>query len=88
MGSEPGVAGGCRRDRPGSVLSLEPEWGAAASRMRTLRGPQVDPGHYPGAVGGVSGAQSRAGCDWRPTIHYGPQAEPILRVGLSATFDW
>ena len=48
----PGVA-----DR-GPWVSVEPEWGAAASRMQAFWGPQVDPGLHPGAaVGGASGAQ-------------------------------
>lgn len=87
----------------GPWVSLEPEWGAAASRMHALWGPQADPGLHPGAVGDISGAEPgrlllaagyalpEAGADLQVEatreIH-GPQAEPNLRLGLTATLDW
>ena len=87
----------------GPWVSLEPEWGAAASRMHALWGPQADPGLHPGAPGGISGAEPgrlrlaagyalpAAGADLRLEAtreNYGPRAEPNLRVGLSTTFNW
>ena len=87
----------------GMWVSVEPEWGAAASRMHAMWGQQPDPGLHPGAVGGISGAEPgrlrlaagyalpEAGADLRLEATretYGPRAEPNLRVGLSATFDW
>ena len=42
----------------GPWVSVEPEWGAAASRMQAFWGPQVDPGLHPSAaVSGASGGQ-------------------------------
>ena len=87
----------------GSWVSIEPEWGAAASRMHALWGPQADPGLHPGAVGGISGAEPgrlllaagyalpEAGTDLRVEAAretYGPQADSNLRLGLTAAFDW
>ena len=44
--------------RRGAWVSVEPEWGAAASRMHALWGPQPDPGLHPGAaLGGALGAE-------------------------------
>ena len=87
----------------GPWVSIEPEWGAAASRMHAMWGQQPDPGLHPGAVAGVPGAEPgrlllaagyalpEAGADLRLEATrdtYGPRAEPNHRVGLSATFDW
>ena len=89
--------------RRGAWVSVEPEWGAAASRMHAMWGQQPDPGLHPGAVAGIAGAEPgrlrlaagyalpEAGADLRLEAAretYGPRAEPNLRVGLSATFDW
>ena len=89
--------------RRGAWVSVEPEWGAAASRMHAMWGQQPDPALHPGAVGGISGAEPgrlllaagytlpEAGADLRLEAtreSYGPRPEPNLRVGLSATFNW
>lgn len=89
--------------RRGAWVSVEPEWGAASSRMHAMWGRQPDPGLHPGAVGGISGAEPgrlrlaagyalpEAGADLRlegTRETYGPHAGPNLRVGLAATFNW
>ena len=87
----------------GAWMSLEPEWGAAASRMNALWGPQADPGLHPGVAGGITGAGPgrlrlaagyalpEAGADLRLEAMretYDPRTEPGLRVGFSATLQW
>ena len=85
----------------GPWMSIEPEWGAASSRMQALWGPQADPGLYPG--GGVPGAQPgrlrlaagyalpETGADVRLEAmreSRDPQAGPQLGVRFSATLNW
>ena len=85
----------------GPWMSIEPEWGAASSRMQALWGPQADPGLHPG--GGVPGAQPgrlrlatgyalpEAGADVRLEAmreSRDPQAGPQLGVRFSATLNW
>ena len=76
----------------GPWVSVEPEWGAAASRVQAFWGPQVDAGLHPGAaIGGASGARPgrlrlaagyalpETGADLRfeaTRETYGPQAAP------------
>ena len=83
-------------------VSLEPEWGAAASRMHAFRGPQVDPGLHPGAAGIVGAQPGRLRLATGYTLPeagatvqveatretYGSEEDPSLRVGMSAMFDW
>ena len=88
----------------GPWMSIEPEWGAASSRMQALWGPQADPGLHPGAaVGGVPGAQPgrlrlaagyalpETGADVRLEAmreSRDPQAGPQLGVRFSTTLNW
>ena len=94
----PGVTGS------GPWVSLEPEWGAAASRMQAFSGPQADMGLSPGAaVAGIDGAQPgrlrlaagyalpEAGTDLSLEVARetrGPDAGRNLGVRLSATLGW
>ena len=85
----------------GPWMSIEPEWGAASSRMQALWGPQADPGLYPG--GGVPGAQPgrlrlaagyalpETGADVRLEAmreSRDPQVGPQLGVRFSTTLNW
>ena len=88
----------------GPWVSLEPEWGAAASRLQTLSGPQADLGLSPGAaVTGIDGVQPgrlrlaagyalpEADADLKLEVaqeNRGPDAGPTLGVQLSATLGW
>ena len=90
--------------RSGPWVSVEPEWGAAASRMQAMWGPQADPGLYPGAAaagaGGVEPGRLRlaagyalpeAGTDLMLEAARetrGPQAGASLGVRLSANVSW
>ncbi len=94
----PGVSGS------GPWVAVEPEWGAAASRMDTMWGPQADPGMYPGAaVAGGNGAEPGrlrleagytlpdAGTDLMLEAareSRGPQEDASLGVRLSANVSW
>ena len=90
--------------RSGPWVSVEPEWGAAASRMQAMWGPQADPGLYPGAAvaggGGVEPGRLRlaagyalpeAGTDLMLEAAretHGPQGGSRLGVRLSANVNW
>ena len=93
----PGVTGS------GPWVSLEPEWGAAASRMQALSGPQADLGLHGAAVTGADGVQPgrlrlaagyalpEAGADLKLEVARetrGADADPNLGVRLSATLGW
>ena len=90
--------------RRGAWVSIEPEWGAAASRMHAMWGAAAGSGTPPRRGRLASPARSRgglrlaagyalpeAGADLRlegTRETYGPRAEPNLRVGLSAILHW
>ena len=90
--------------RSGPWVSVEPEWGAAASRMQAMWGPQADPGLYPGAaVAGSDGVEPgrlrlaagyalpEAGTDLMLEAARetrGPQEGASLGVRLSANVSW
>ena len=90
--------------RRGAWVSVEPEWGAAASRMDAMWGPQPDPGLHPGAaLGGALGAEParlrlaagyalpEAGTDLRVEAMretYDPQSAPSLGVRFAAQIGW
>ena len=91
----PGVTGS------GPWVSLEPEWGAAASRIQAFSGPQADQLFSPAAVGGIDDAQpgrlrleagyalQEAGTDLILEVareNRGTDAN--LGVQLAATFGW
>ncbi len=89
--------------RRGAWVSLEPEWGAAASRMHAMWGQQADPGLHPGASLGALGAEParlrlaagyalpEAGTDLRVEAMretYDPQSGPSVGVRFSAQIGW
>ena len=89
--------------RRGAWVSVEPEWGAAASRMHAMRGRQPDPGLHPGAALGALGAEParlrlaagyalpEAGTDLRVEAMretYDPQSGPSVGVRFSAQIGW
>ena len=90
--------------RRGAWVSVEPEWGAAASRMHAMWGQQPDPGLHPGAaLGGALGAEParlrlaagyalpEAGTDLRVEATretYDPQSGPSVGVRFAAQIGW
>ena len=94
----PGVEG------RGPWVSLEPEWGAAASQVQSLVGPQPDPAFQnaaaAGRIAGVQPDRSRLaagyalpemGADFRlegMRETLGQEADPKYGVRLSASFSW
>ena len=90
--------------RRGAWVSVEPEWGAAASRMHAMWGQQPDPGLYPGpALGDALGAEParlrlaagyalpEAGTDLRVEATretWDPRSGPSVGVRFAAQIGW
>ncbi len=90
--------------RSGPWVSVEPEWGAAASRMQAMWGPQADPGLHPGAAAagghGVEPGRLRLAAGYKlpdagtdlmleaARETRGAQGGASLGVQLSANVNW